>query len=69
MMTAGLHNPKTVLLDRGNLYQWLNVYDGKGGQVTIHFGADSELAHAFALAVLRAVAAPETVIGIMPEVK
>jgi len=69
MMHASLHDPKSVVLDRGSLYQWLTIHDGKGNQVSIHFGESAETAHAFALAVLRAVAAPEQIVDVMPEVK
>jgi hypothetical protein len=67
MTTVTFHNPKTVVLDKSALYSWLQIADDRGSRVSIHFGEDQELAHAFALAVLRAVAKPETVISVLPE--
>jgi hypothetical protein len=66
MTAVSFHDPERVVYDRAKIHQWLTVYDGRGSQVSLFFCRE-ELAHAFALAVLRAVAKPETVISVLPE--
>ena len=68
MTAVQFHDPERVVYDRAEVHQWLTVYDGRGSQVSLFFQGE-ELAHAFALAVLRAVAKPETVISVLPEEK
>ncbi|MEN6337308.1 MAG: hypothetical protein ABFE01_23885 [Phycisphaerales bacterium] len=68
-MIVNFYAPQTVTYDHGTVHHWLAIEDRLGNVVNIQFGEDVEKAHAFALAVLLAVATPERVVDIMPEVK
>ena len=65
-VTANLHQPRTVVADHGTLSWWLSIRDDQYSLIDIFF-TDQEHLHAFAIAVLNAVAKPETVVDIMPK--